>query len=86
MKSDQRILEEENKRLLQLVGNTADKIDNIEGLILAQKRQIESGTINYSPERRRPLGGESQRSSRGGRSNRNQNLQEESKVAGNEEL
>ena len=38
MKNETRILEEENKRLLQLVGNTADKIDNMEGLILAQKR------------------------------------------------
>ena len=35
MKSGQRVLEEENKRLLQLVENTADKIDNMEGLINA---------------------------------------------------
>ena len=51
MKNEQRVLEEENKRLLQLVGNTAAKIDNMEGLIMAQKRQIESGNMNYMSAR-----------------------------------
>jgi len=35
------MLREENKRLLELVENTADRIQNMENLIQAQKRQLQ---------------------------------------------
>jgi hypothetical protein len=38
LSKNDRMLREENKRLLELVENTADRIQNMENLIQAQKR------------------------------------------------
>lgn len=40
IKREKHLLVEENSRMLQLVENTAEKIENMEALIEAQKRQI----------------------------------------------